>query len=129
MIDHEGVHPLEGGAFRLEVPARPPQRPASSNRRFVFYPRYGFEIVTKAWKYTQLLPEDAQGPEGGARGARPLDLQRPRHRAAARRRIRAAVALSRDHAAAKRRSRARRSATAFAARPPRRPDRGRTAAE
>ena len=61
MIDHEGVHPLEGGAFRLKYRRDRRQRPADWNRRFVFYPRYGYEIVSKAWQILALLPEDARG--------------------------------------------------------------------
>ena len=33
MIDHEGVHPLEGGALPAEVPARPAAAACRSNRR------------------------------------------------------------------------------------------------
>ena len=94
MIDHEGVHPLEGGAFRLKS-RRDRRLGLPLESPFVFYPRYAAEIAGKAVKYLQLLSDDAAAPEGGARRARPLDLQRPRDRAAARRRVRAARALSR----------------------------------
>jgi hypothetical protein len=50
MILYEGVHPLEGGAFRLKFRRdRRPGLPIES--RFVFYPRYGREIVRKACGY------------------------------------------------------------------------------
>ena len=50
MIEHEGVHPLEGGAFRLK--SRRDRRPSMPTESpLVFYPRYWAEIVTKAWKY------------------------------------------------------------------------------
>jgi radical SAM superfamily enzyme YgiQ (UPF0313 family) len=50
MILFEDVHPLEGGAFRLKF---------RRDRRFgmkiespiIFYPRYGWEILKKAWGY------------------------------------------------------------------------------
>ena len=54
MIDHEGVHPLEGGAFRLKF-RRDRRSGLPIESRFVFYPRYGFEIVSKAWKYTSFF--------------------------------------------------------------------------
>ena len=50
MIEHEGVHPLEGGAFRLKS-RRDRRQGLPLESPFVFYPRYGYEIVTKAWKY------------------------------------------------------------------------------
>ena len=54
MIDHEGVHPLEGGGLRLK--SRRDRRPGLPlESPFVFYPRYGFEIVSKAWKYTSFF--------------------------------------------------------------------------
>jgi radical SAM superfamily enzyme YgiQ (UPF0313 family) len=50
MIDHEGVHPLEGGAFRLRFRRdRRPSMPLESP--LVFYPRFAAEIVVKAVKY------------------------------------------------------------------------------
>jgi hypothetical protein len=50
MILYEGVHPLEGGAFRLKFRRdRRPGLPVES--RFVFYPRYLYEILVKAWCY------------------------------------------------------------------------------
>lgn len=50
MILFEGVHPLEGGAFRMKF---------RRDRRFgekiesplMFYPRYGWETLKKAWGY------------------------------------------------------------------------------
>jgi hypothetical protein len=50
MIEHEGVHPLEGGAFRLKS-RRDRRLGMPIESPFVFYPRYWTEIVTKAWKY------------------------------------------------------------------------------
>ena len=50
MIEHEGVHPLEGGAFRLKS-RRDRRRSLPLESPFVFYPRYGYEVVSKAWKY------------------------------------------------------------------------------
>jgi hypothetical protein len=54
MIDHEGVHPLEGGAFRLKF-RRDRRAGLPIESRFVFYPRYGFEIVSKTWKYASFF--------------------------------------------------------------------------
>ena len=50
MTDYEGVHPLEGGAFRLKY-RRDRRYGLKLESPFVFYPRYGYEIVTKAWNY------------------------------------------------------------------------------
>jgi hypothetical protein len=50
MIEQEGVHPLEGGGFRLKS-RRDRRLGLKLESPFVFYPRYGYEIVTKAWKY------------------------------------------------------------------------------
>jgi hypothetical protein len=50
MIEEEGVHPLEGGAFRLK--SRRDRRPGLPlESAFVFYPRYGYETAMKAWRY------------------------------------------------------------------------------
>ena len=51
MILFEAVHPLEGGAFRLKFRRDRRHRHAAIESRFVFYPRYGAEIVVKAWRY------------------------------------------------------------------------------
>jgi hypothetical protein len=53
MILFEGVHPLEGGAFRLKF---------RRDRRFgkkiesplIFYPRYGLETLKKVWGYLRV---------------------------------------------------------------------------
>lgn len=50
MIQCEGVHPLEGGYFRLKFrndrrSGLPVENP------FVFYPRYAWEVVSKHWAY------------------------------------------------------------------------------
>ena len=50
MIDHEGVHPLEGGAFRLKY-RRDRRHGLKLESPFVFYPKYWGGIVVKAWKY------------------------------------------------------------------------------
>ena len=47
MTDYEGVHPLEGGAFRLKY-RRDRRHGLKLESPFLFYPRYGYEIVTKA---------------------------------------------------------------------------------
>ena len=54
MIDHEGVHPLEGGAFRLKY-RRDRRHGLPIESPMLFYPRYGAEIVSKAWKYTSFF--------------------------------------------------------------------------
>jgi hypothetical protein len=46
----EGVHPLEGGAFRLKF-RRDRRWGMPLETPFVFYPRYVAETVTKAWHY------------------------------------------------------------------------------
>jgi hypothetical protein len=50
MIKYEGVHPLEGGAFRLKF-RRDRRHGMKRENLLVFYPRYGFESVTKLWGY------------------------------------------------------------------------------
>jgi hypothetical protein len=50
MIDHEGVHPLEGGAFRLKS-RRDRRHGLPLESPLVFYPRYWGGIVVKATKY------------------------------------------------------------------------------
>jgi hypothetical protein len=50
MILFEGVHPLEGGAFRLKF-RRDRRHGMKIESRFVFYPRYAAEIAVKAWRY------------------------------------------------------------------------------
>jgi hypothetical protein len=54
MITHEGVHPLEGGAFRLKY-RRDRRHGLKVESPFVFYPRYGYEIVTKVWNYSRFF--------------------------------------------------------------------------
>jgi hypothetical protein len=53
MILFEGVHPLEGGAFRLKF-----RRDRRSNMKIespiVFYSRYGWETLRKVWGYLQV---------------------------------------------------------------------------
>ena len=50
MIAYEGVHPLEGGAFRLKF-RRDRRRGRPIENPFVFYPRYLGETALKAWRY------------------------------------------------------------------------------
>ena len=54
MTDYEGVHPLEGGAFRLKY-RRDRRHGLKLESPLVFYPRYGYEIVTKAWGYLRFF--------------------------------------------------------------------------
>jgi hypothetical protein len=53
MILFEGVHPLEGGAFRLKF-----RRDRRSNMKIespiVFYPRYRWETLRKVWGYLRV---------------------------------------------------------------------------
>ena len=58
MIEQEGVHPLEGGAFRLKY-RRDRRLSLPIESPFVFYPRYWGGIAVKAWKYLELLFEHA----------------------------------------------------------------------
>jgi hypothetical protein len=53
MILFEGVHPLEGGAFRLKFRQ---DRRAGMNVEspLVFYPRYGWETLKKVWGYLRV---------------------------------------------------------------------------
>jgi radical SAM family protein len=53
MIVFEGVHPLEGGAVRLKF-RRDRRRGLKRENPLVFYPRYGFETLTKLWGYWRL---------------------------------------------------------------------------
>ncbi len=50
MIDQEGVHPLEGGAFRLKY-RRDRRLSLPLESPFVFYPKYWGGIAVKAWHY------------------------------------------------------------------------------
>jgi hypothetical protein len=54
MIEQEGVHPLEGGAFRLKS-RRDRRNGLPLESPFVFYPRYWGGIVVKAWKYSRFF--------------------------------------------------------------------------
>ena len=50
----EGVHPLESGFFRLKFRRdRRPGFPIESP--LVFYPRYGWELVSKTWKLVRMF--------------------------------------------------------------------------
>jgi len=50
MIAYEGVHPLEGGAFRLKF-RRDRRRGRPIESPFIFYPRYLGDTAAKAWRY------------------------------------------------------------------------------
>src|ERR1700683_4320768 len=54
MIEQEGVHPLEGGAFRLKY-RRDRRRSLKLESPLVFYPRYWGGIVVKAWHYSRFF--------------------------------------------------------------------------
>ncbi|HME84270.1 MAG TPA: radical SAM protein, partial [Roseiarcus sp.] len=54
MIEQEGVHPLEGGAFRLKY-RRDRRHGLPVESPFVFYPRYWGGIAVKAWKYSRFF--------------------------------------------------------------------------
>jgi hypothetical protein len=53
MILFEGVHPLEGGAFRLKF-RRDRRFGAKIESPLIFYPRYGWETLKKAWGYVRV---------------------------------------------------------------------------
>ena len=74
MIDHEGVHPLEGGALQAEIAARPPSRPAARIAARLLSALLGRRSAIKACEIPAVLPEYAHNPQGGPRGARPLRL-------------------------------------------------------
>jgi len=50
MTMFEGVHPLEGGAFRRKS-RRDRRQGLPRESRFLFYPRYAGEILVKSWRY------------------------------------------------------------------------------
>jgi len=54
MIEQEGVHPLEGGAFRLKY-RRDRRHGLKRESPFVFYPRYWGGIAVKAWNYSRFF--------------------------------------------------------------------------
>ena len=56
MIKFEGVHPLEGGAFRLKF-RRDRRHGMKRENPLVFYPRYAFETLTKMWGYWRIWRE------------------------------------------------------------------------
>jgi hypothetical protein len=53
MILYEGVHPLEGGALRLKF-RRDRRYGMPIEHPFMFYPRYWFGTVYKAWGYLRV---------------------------------------------------------------------------
>jgi hypothetical protein len=53
MILFEGVHPLEGGAFRLKF-RRDRRCGEKIESPLIFYPRYGWETLQKAWGYLRV---------------------------------------------------------------------------
>ena len=104
---YEGVHPLEGGAFRRKF-RRDRRNGLPRENPFLFYSRYFGESVVKMWRYwsvyrqcKSILDEVLAAPDR-------WDLYRPRDCAAKGRRIRGARSLPRDR---RRRSRARAQAT------------------
>jgi hypothetical protein len=54
MFEFEGVHPLEGGAFRLKF-RRDRRHGYPLDSRFAFYPRYLWEILGKVARYWTLF--------------------------------------------------------------------------
>jgi hypothetical protein len=54
MITFEGVHPLEGGAFRLKF-RRDRRHGLRRERRLEFYLRYAIETAVKAWGYFKVF--------------------------------------------------------------------------
>ena len=56
MILFEGVHPLEGGAFRLKF-RRDRRFGAKIESPLIFYPRYGWETLKKVWGYLRVYRE------------------------------------------------------------------------
>jgi len=50
MIAFEGVHPLEGGAFRMKF-RRDRRFGMKRENSLIFYPRYGAETIAKLWGY------------------------------------------------------------------------------
>jgi hypothetical protein len=69
MIAFEGVHPLEGGAFRMKF-RRDRRHGLPRENPLIFYPRYLGEIVAKAWGYwsvyrqhKKILNECLQAPD------------------------------------------------------------------
>ncbi len=82
MIAFEGVHPLEGGALRLKF-RRDRRHGLPRENPLLFYPRYVGETVVKAWRYWSVYRRFKAIARRSARRAGPLDLHRPRDRAAA----------------------------------------------
>ena len=69
MVAFEGVHPLEGGAFRMKF-RRDRRHGLPRENPLIFYPRYLGEIVRKAWGYwsvyrqhKKILEEILQAPD------------------------------------------------------------------
>jgi len=56
MILFEGVHPLEGGAFRLKF-RRDRRFGTKIESPLIFYPRYGWETLKKVWGYLRVYRE------------------------------------------------------------------------
>ena len=69
MVEFEGVHPLEGGAFRLKF-RRDRRYGLLRENPLIFYPRYLGEIAGKAWRYwsvyrryTKILKQCLEAPD------------------------------------------------------------------
>ena len=91
----EGVHPLEGGAFRRKS-RRDRRHGLPIESAFVFYPRYLGEIVGKAWGYWSVYRQRQRDTQRSAGGARSLELRRFVDHATRGRRVRPARSLSPD---------------------------------
>jgi radical SAM superfamily enzyme YgiQ (UPF0313 family) len=108
MIEQESVHLLEGGAFRLKSRCdRRQGLPLESP--LVFYPRYGYEIITKACSSYRRERSSTR------LSTHRIDGHTPTSRSSRRRGMSwSSYNFTTRPVAAKRRWRARRSATAFA---------------
>ena len=104
MILFEGVHPLEGGALPAEVPPRPAQRHAAGKSARVLSALLAAARRSRYCDYWSVYLRCKAILDEALAGAGPLELFRPRHRAAEGRRVRGARPLSRHH---RRRGRAR----------------------
>jgi hypothetical protein len=101
MILFEGVHPLEGGALRLKF-RRDRHSTMKRENPLVFYAKYWGGTALKVWQYARvylrckaMLDAAMKAPDRWTYSDRAIAPSR--HRAAARRRVRGARSLSRDH--------------------------------
>ena len=114
LIEYEGVHPLEGGVFRLKF-RRDRRAGLPRESPLVFYPRYWRRDAGQGLAVLVDLPAARKAMLNEIAGrARPLDLHRPRDRAAeGATSSRRSISITRPPAA-RRRSPAKRSATTSA---------------